>query len=178
LPRDKSQHAKPRWLSAVKRRKLIKDIRSVAKSLKAGSSEIRMATFAAAKHVVPSPESDDPPPVDLLPRQKQVWLKNQRRLTASKLADALLAMSIELDGQDHRKKPSGRHEQPETKLAAELVTWLRVATGAPWNYVSGGPIPPGGRPCYDVAAAFVQAAGWRSMTTMVVKARLEARTRA
>jgi hypothetical protein len=161
-------------LTAAERRKLVKDIRSVAKVLRAGSPEIFMATFAASKHVVPSPESDDPMPVGLLRMEMRAWLKSQRRLTSSRLADAILAIASELDGQDHRRKPRGRGAQPETKLAKVLVTWLRVATGAPWDYQNGSPIPAGGRPCYDVAASFVRAAGW-SMTEALLKGRLEAK---
>lgn len=170
LPRDRAPPALVRRLAAAKRRKLVKDIRSVAKSLKAGSPEIFMATFAASKHVVPSPASYREP-------THRLALLN-RQLTSSKLGDALLAIAHELDGQDHRRKPRGRREQPETTLAAALVTWLRVATGASWSYQRGDSVPAGGQPLHEVAAAFLQAAGWPDMTGPTIKSRLESKTRA
>jgi hypothetical protein len=177
LPRDRTRPTLSRRLTAAKRRKLVKDMRSVAKVLRAGSPEIFMATFAASKHVVPSPASDDPIPAGLLPMEMRAWLKSQRRLTSSRLGDALLAIAGDLDGIDHRRKPLGRREQPETTLAAALVTWLRAATGGPYSYQRGEPIPTGGRPFYEVVVAFVKAAGW-SMTDSLLKSRLEARQRA
>jgi hypothetical protein len=165
-----------RRLTAAKRSKLIKEIRSVAEMLKDGSLELFMAMSAASKYVVPSPASDDPIPPGLS-AEMRAWLRSNRRLTTSKLADALLAIAHELDGQDHRRNPLGQHERPETTLAAALVTWLRVATGAPWGRQHGEPIPTGGRPLNEVAAAFVRAAGW-SMTDSIIKSRLESKKRA
>jgi len=107
----------------------------------------------------------------------QAWLKGQPSLSLSDLADALCAISDELEGQDRRStRPRG--EQPETTLARVLVTELRAATGAPWSYQDGGPIPGGGKPFYDIVAAFMNAAGWKAMDIATVKGRLEAKGRA
>jgi hypothetical protein len=169
----------PARLPAARRRKIAGDMRSVAAALQQGGYEIAMAVLAARKHVAPSAESQMPPPPDLKHRtEMQAWVSGERRLSADRLAEALLAAAGELDGKDYRTRPRGRREGPETTLATEVVTWLRVATGAPWDYQRGGGIPTGGRPSYDVAAAFLEAAGWPSMTADVIKSRLDAKGRA
>lgn len=177
-PRKGTPSMMGKRLTAAERRKLAKDVRSVALSLNTGSQEFFHAILAASKHIVPSPDSNDGIALGSFSAEIRAWLKCTRRLTASTLSAALLAIADVLDHQDHRRKPRHRREGCETTLAAELVTWLRVATGAPWSYQEGDRIPQGGCPCYEVAACFLQAAGWSRMTAPIIKSRLEARHRA
>jgi hypothetical protein len=169
----------PARLPAARRRKIAADMTSVALALKAGGYEIAKAVIAARKHIEPSAGSLMPPPPDLTHcMELKAWTSSERRLTPNKLADALLAAAEELDGKDYRTRPRGRREGTDTALATEVVTWLRVATGAPWHHQWDGRVPAGGRPSYDVAAEFLAAAGWKQTTATVIKYRLEAKVRA
>jgi len=172
--RERSSPMRSNRLPAKTRRKLVKDIRSVASFLEKGRAEIAMATVIARKYLEPAPGSYKPCPPGLTPFESQAWVNSEKRLTSPTLGRVLALIADQLDGKDYRTKPLGRREGAETALAAELVTWLRVATGALWNHMPG-PIPMGGRPFYDVVAAFLQAAGWCRMTAPIIKSRLEAR---
>ena len=176
-PKPKPTAAKRGRLTSAERRTLVKEIRAVASSLRTGGIETHKAILdGGLRYVVPSdkpPEPSEPMPKGLTSAQWTLWLQG-RRPWMSFIA-ALEAVANELDGRDNRAKPLGRNVNVETVLAAEIVTWLRVATGAPGSYQRGDRIPIGGRPFYEVAAAFLQAAGYSLMTAAIIKARLEAR---
>lgn len=90
------------------------------------------------------------------------------------LSPAQLANFLELVVDEINTNPtivSRQNAVPvETRLAGSLVRHLRIATGG--EPQSEHCMPINGRPLFDVAAAFVQAAGWRKMTGQAIRYRL------
>jgi len=174
---SRGQSKGARRLSAADRRRMTKQLRSLADALGEGAEEAFWMTQAAADVLSPSPRGIEPAPEGLEKMERLAWEKSERRLKPRHLAAALAAMADAIDGADYREQPRGRSEAPETALGVALVTWIRASTGAPMRYLRGEQILMGGRPLWEAATAFVIAAGWR-MESGTLRSRIEARMRA
>jgi len=107
-----------------------------------------------------------------------------RNISAHAIASFMRRTSDTLQETDNRRK-AAPPAKAETRLWLDLVTWLRVATGARWHYQSElvAREPAGGKPLLAVVLAFSEALGVvgtadEPITEQLIKARLEARRRA